>query len=326
MIFWVLLFLLLIPAYFLSKYPNITLLAITFIVVAYLILRERKKRQLEEQKATKQAELEQAAEQKRLDDERAARERAERIRQEIEARQREKARKSREYAEMVAQIKSYKINISPDLAPIILAKNQTPVTYSTITKRTPRDKLGNFVVVDTETTGLWPASCEIIDIAAIRFRNYKPVEKFTTLLSSKKPIPKEITSINGITDKMVAGCPLFQQVAQSLVDFIGDDNLVGHNLPFDLSFIVRYGADVTLKKRKYYDTLEISRKTVKQLRKKWDKELESYEIDYDSDGIENYKLVTLCQWYGISNPDAHRAESDALATGFLFKALADDRQ
>lgn len=199
------------------------------------------------------------------------------------------------------------------------------LTYSNITKKTPRDKLGDFVVIDTETTGLKPTSAEIIDIAAIRFRGFKPVSKFSTLLAPQKPIPVEATKINGITNEMVAGKPCFQQIAASLVEFIGKDNIVGHNLPFDLSFIVRYGADVTAEKRKYYDTLAIARRTIKKAGEKWDADLEEYVSDLDSDGIENYKLETLCSWYGIQNSNSHRAEGDALATGQLLKKLADDR-
>lgn len=210
------------------------------------------------------------------------------------------------------------------------AKKQTishlgDLTYSNITKKTPRDKLGDFVVIDTETTGLKPTSAEIIDIAAIRFRGFKPVSKFSTLLAPQKPIPVEATKINGITNEMVAGKPCFQQIAASLVEFIGNDNIVGHNLPFDLSFIVRYGADVTAEKRKYYDTLAIARRTIKKAGEKWDADLEEYVSDLDSDGIENYKLETLCSWYGIQNSNSHRAEGDALATGQLLKKLADDR-
>lgn len=212
-----------------------------------------------------------------------------------------------------------------------LAKKQTishlgDLTYSNITKKTPRDKLGDFVVIDTETTGLKPSSAEIIDIAAIRFRGFKPVSKFSTLLAPQKPIPVEATKINGITNEMVAGKPCFQQIAASLVEFIGKDNIVGHNLPFDLSFIMRYGADVTAEKRKYYDTLSIARRTIKKAKKKWDEDFEEYVTDLDSDGIENYKLETLCNWYGIKNSNSHRAESDALATGQLLKKLADDRE
>lgn len=267
------------------------------------------------------------AEQKRLEEiaakQRAEAEMAERRRQE-EKRHQEKIQ---HYEEMVSQITLYKLSLSPTLAPIILSKNQVPITYSTITKKTPRDKLGNFVVIDTETTGLRPASCEIIDIAAIRFRDYKPVEKVSMLLSSKKPIPPEATKINGITDEMVSGCPRFQEIAESLVEFIGADNLVGHNLPFDLSFIIRYGADVTKIKRKYYDTLEIARKTIPQerIKQRWDRELGDYDYEV-SDGIENYKLGTLCSWYGIINSRSHRAEGDALAAGFLLQKLAKDRE
>ena len=229
------------------------------------------------------------------------------------------------YREMVSKIRPVAISISSDLAPIILSKDQTPVTYSSITKKTPRDRLGNFVVVDVETTGLRPSSCEIIDIAAIKFRNFEPVEKFCTLLSPKKSIPEETIKIHHITDEMVAGQPRFQQIAQSLLMFIGEDNIVGHNLPFDLSFIIRYGADVTKKERKYYDTLQIAQKTVKKQKYKWDKDIYGYVVNDNCLGVDNYKLGTLCQWYGIMNPASHRAEGDALATGLLFKKLSDDR-
>ena len=264
---------------------------------------------------------EEAAEKKCIEEELELKRRLER-----EAYLRRLEEEERQFDEMVANIKHISIGISPVLAPKILVKDQAPITYSTITKKTPRDKLGNFVVIDTETTGLRPVSCEIIDIAAVRFRNYVPVEKVSMLLSTKKPIPPEATEINHITDEMVAGQPCFQQIALALVDFIGNDNLVGHNLPFDLSFIIRYGADVTKTKRKYYDTLDIARKTIKKARKKYDKELDYYYTDPESDGIEDYKLTTLCGWYGILNPDAHRAESDAIATGLLLKELADDRR
>ncbi len=228
------------------------------------------------------------------------------------------------YNSMVAKIKPYEPTISSTMAPIVLKKDLPTITYSSITKKSSKDSLGNYVVVDTETTGLHPSSCEIIDIAAIRFRDYIPVEKFSMLLSSKKPIPEEATQVNGITNDMIAEQPKFQQVAESFLAFIKNDNLVGHNLPFDLSFIMRYGADVTREKRKYFDTLEIARKTIKPAKKKWDREFEMYETDPFS-GVEDYKLKTLCIWYAIENPDIHRAESDAIATGLLFKRLVEER-
>ena len=60
---------------------------------------------------------------------------------------------------------------------------------------------------------------------------------------------------------------------------------------------------------------------------KWDKEYGEYVINdnYDYD-VEDYKLTTLCDYYEIrDNSFAHRALSDALATGLLFKNLAKDK-
>lgn len=229
------------------------------------------------------------------------------------------------YDAMLASIQEYPIVVSSNKAKKIAASFINDLTYSTITKKSDIKKLGDFVVLDTETTGLKYSSNEIIDIAAIRFRGFRPIEKFSTLLTPIKSIPKEVTAINHITDEMVKGKPCFQQVAASLIDFIGDDNIVGHNLQFDLKYIVHYGADVSVKKRKYYDTLTIAKKTIKKVKMKWDKELEDYIEDYDSDGVPDYKLETLCAYFGIINIDAHRAESDAIATGLLFQKLAEIR-
>ena len=135
------------------------------------------------------------------------------------------------------------------------------------------------------------------------------------------------SAINNITDDMVADAPAFMQIIDSLNAFVGKSNIVGHNLPFDLKFLYRYGYDFTANKRRYYDTCEIAKKTLKKPKLKWDKDFDEYVIDYDCDyDVEDYKLTTLCDYYQIrDNMFAHRALSDALATGELFKCLAKDR-
>lgn len=225
------------------------------------------------------------------------------------------------YDKLMASIRNCPLMISPKPAKKMAASFINDLKYANITKTTNLKKLGNYVTIDTETTGLHYSSDEIIDIAAIRFRDFYPVAKFSFLLAPKKPIPEEATKINHITNEMVEGQPNFQQVAEALLRFIGDDDLVGHNLPFDLKFIVHYGADVTTTKRKYYDTLALSQKNIKKERQKWDKELEAYVSDIYSEGVSDYKLKTLCFYLGIINKDAHRAESDAMAAGMLFQKL-----
>lgn len=201
------------------------------------------------------------------------------------------------------------------------------IGFSNVTKKTPRDKLGNFVAIDTETTGLSASKDEIVEIAAVRFRGFAPVEKFVTLCSTKKGISDEAARINGITADMVDGKPLFGQIVNSLQSFIGTDNIVGHNLEFDLKFIIKGGFDVYACNRKYYDTLDIAKKTLKKVKEKWDKEVHDYMPDYDRDyDVENYKLKTLCQYYGITYMGAHRALADAYVTGLLLEKLAKDRE
>ncbi len=198
---------------------------------------------------------------------------------------------------------------------------------SNITAKTNYEKIGTFVVIDTETTGLNCGQHSIIEIAAILFENWKPKLKFETLLKPSAPIPYDITNLTGITNDMVACAPRFAQIADSLLKFISSYNLVGHNLTFDLKFLYKNGLDFYSKKRKYFDTLSISQKVLKKPSYKWDKDLESYEINYDRDyDVENHKLDTLCDYYSIRDNDfAHRALSDAYATGILFQKLVKER-
>ena len=198
------------------------------------------------------------------------------------------------------------------------------IKYSNITARTSFDKIGSFVVLDVETTGLSSTRDALVEVAAIRFEDWEPVEKFHSLLNPGKHIPEEATAINNITDEMVAEAPTFSQVIDCLKSFVGKANIVGHNLPFDLKFLYRYGFDFTVEKRKYFDTCEIAKKILKKPKMKWDREYEEYVINdnYDYD-VEDYKLTTLSDFYQIrDNAFAHRAMSDAFATGLLFKKLA----
>lgn len=204
---------------------------------------------------------------------------------------------------------------------------QELIKYTNITPKTSFDRIGSFVVIDTETTGLSSTKDSLVEVAAIKFEDWTPIEKFHTLINPGKHIPDEASVINKITDEMVVDSPTFSQIIDSLDAFVGKSSLVGHNLPFDLKFLYRHGYNFANQKRRYYDTCEIAQKILKKPKMKWDKECADYIINdnYDYD-VENYKLTTLCDYYEIrDNLFAHRALSDALATGILFKKLAQDK-
>lgn len=172
-----------------------------------------------------------------------------------------------------------------------------------ITKATKLNKLQDFIAIDTETTGLKCGGNDIIEICAIKFLKFKPVEKFHTYLKPRKSIPASATEINGITDDMVCDAPKFSQIKSSLQDFIGDLPLVAHNAPFDIKFLHVSGLNLENHTDKVYDTLKLSKLKLR---------------DYDGSKFESYKLCDLCDELNISCNTFHNADSDTLACGLLF--------
>lgn len=158
--------------------------------------------------------------------------------------------------------------------------------------------IDNFVALDIETTGLSAESNEIINIGAIRFRNNKPVSEFDMLVKPDKRIPLDITFITGIDNNMVKNSPKIKEVLPLLIDFVGDDIVLGHNVQFDLGFINHAAAVNGIGNyiTKFVDTLIIAR----QFRK-------------------NNALEVLVREY--VNPDyveRHQGLDDALNTARLF--------
>jgi len=95
------------------------------------------------------------------------------------------------------------------------------------------------IVLDTETTG-FDAEGEdrIIEIGAVEIVNYLPTGKtYHQFVNPERPIPAEATQVHGITDERVAGEPVFSQIVDEFLKFIGDSELVIHNAEFDMRFI-----------------------------------------------------------------------------------------
>jgi DNA polymerase III subunit epsilon len=101
------------------------------------------------------------------------------------------------------------------------------------------------LIFDTETTGLLlPSDAaldsqpRIIEIGLIRIAGKKRAE-FSWLINPGIPITEEITKITGLRDADVAGAPTFSEVVGELVEaFLGAEQLVAHNLPFDRGMLV----------------------------------------------------------------------------------------
>ena len=176
--------------------------------------------------------------------------------------------------------------------------------YANVTAKTPFSYLGEFVSIDVETTGL-AASSAIVSVCAIRFEDFQPAEIFRTLIDPGREIPKEASAVNHITNDMVAGKPTIWQIMPSLQEFVGESALIGHNLPFDLGFLYKYGFEIP-PKGKRYDTLALSRKALKKSE------------------VDGYSLEAVAIFYGIQNPAPHTAAGDCWTTAAVFARLCRD--
>lgn len=94
-----------------------------------------------------------------------------------------------------------------------------------------------YVALDVETTGLDPSRDEIIEIAAITFREAAILDEFASLVNPLRDIPPFITQLTSITDEMVADAPTIHTLRPQLRSRLGDNVLVGHNIDFDLGFL-----------------------------------------------------------------------------------------
>src|SRR5262249_32037487 len=64
-----------------------------------------------------------------------------------------------------------------------------------------------YVVFDTETTGVNVDRCEVVELAAVRVRDGVVVDEFQTLVRGGHPIPAQATAVHGITDTDLVGAP-----------------------------------------------------------------------------------------------------------------------
>ncbi len=160
-----------------------------------------------------------------------------------------------------------------------------------------------YVAADVETTGLEAGRGDrICEIALLRFLRGTVIDSFVSLVNPLRPISPGASAVNGITDAMVADAPPFADLFPGILSFVGDDALVFHNAPFDLSFLREEAriAGGEWPGNAVIDTLVLARQ---------------------SGMFRSHSLSSLCGALGIGTR-FHRAEGDAYATGKLLLHLA----
>ena len=159
-----------------------------------------------------------------------------------------------------------------------------------------------FVVLDTETTGLRPGSHRVIEIAAVRMRGGEALGSFQTLLNPGTRLPSFIVQFTGITQEMVNTAPKAAEIFTDFLNFIDGAILVGHNVGFDLGFLSYearlLGLDFPIDG---LDTIPLARRFLPALRR--------------------FKLDSVADHLKIATANRHRALGDARVTAAIFIKL-----
>jgi len=150
------------------------------------------------------------------------------------------------------------------------------------------------VALDTETTGFDPDTGDrMVEIACVEMINHQSTGvHFHKYINPQRDVPEEARRVHGLTIEFLQDKPLFSEIADEFIEFVGDSPMVIHNAAFDMKFInfeLQNCGRPTLPYAQAIDTLQIARERFPGARA---------------------TLDALCQRFGIDN--SHRELHGAL--------------
>ncbi|MEZ5066503.1 MAG: exonuclease domain-containing protein [bacterium] len=166
--------------------------------------------------------------------------------------------------------------------------------------RPPTDR---WAVLDFETTGLNPRTCDVIETGAVQVDGRVIGATFHALTAPRVAIPAASSLVHGIVDDDVRDAPPFEARVAELLEFLEERVIVAHHARFDCAFLEQGAlrAGLEMPALAAVDTVRLSRRLFPD--------------------IERHDLTSLCATHGIRRERAHRALDDALATAELLAVL-----
>jgi DNA polymerase III subunit epsilon len=159
-----------------------------------------------------------------------------------------------------------------------------------------------YAIVDIETTGGNASGSRITEIAVIIHDGTTIIDRFETLVNPQKDIPLPIFALTGIDNEMVRHAPVFDDIAQKVLQLLTGRIFVAHNVNFDYSFVRHQLEESGFKwTARKLCTVRATRKI--------------------RPGLQSYSLGNLCRSLDIVIENRHRAGGDADATAILFSRL-----
>lgn len=161
------------------------------------------------------------------------------------------------------------------------------------------------VALDTETTGLDPATDRVIEIGAVGLAGGRldTDAPFAALVDPGLPIPPAATAIHGITDGDVAGAPDFAATIGRFTDWVGPTLVVGYAIGFDLAVL-----------KAEHDRHGLT------WRPPWSLDV-GHLVQVLEPELAAASLERVAARFGLAISGRHRAVADAAAAGGIFLAL-----
>ncbi len=167
--------------------------------------------------------------------------------------------------------------------------------------------VSDYTIFDLETTSKYSNSTKIIELGALKVRENKVVDSFSTLVNPSCHIPSSATEINNITDDMVINAPMLDDVIDAFMAFVGSDIVVGfNNSTFDNSVLNNklLALRGSYFSNDYVDVYYAAKRSIR--------------------GLINYKLETISKYYNIDTIGEHRALKDCYLTKAVYDKLYEE--
>ncbi|WP_024955412.1 3'-5' exonuclease [Sulfurospirillum arcachonense] len=186
-------------------------------------------------------------------------------------------------------------------------KNLTNEDYNFLFSSPPPDE---FIVYDTETTGLNPKVDEILSIGAVKIKGNKIIasQKFELFVKPTKEISEESIKIHQIRNIDLQNGSTPQEAIDKFLYFIGSRPLVGYYLEFDINMINKY--------LKPYLGINLPNEQIEVSGIYHDK-----KIKFIPNGIIDLRFDTIMNDLGLPIFGKHDAINDAIMTAMMFIKL-----
>lgn len=140
------------------------------------------------------------------------------------------------------------------------------------------------IVLDTETTGLSPKEGHrVIEIGALELINHMPTgQQLHLYINPEREIDEGAEKVHGISSSFLSDKPLFADIIDEFLTFIGQDKMVIHNASFDMGFLnveLALAGRSVLPDDRAIDTLALARQKFPGAQASLDALCRRFEID-----------------------------------------------